>query len=433
MRTAGIISLLVAVCWSPSQGLAQDAGSILRDLDSPNYQTQRKAVQAAQKIQSGPILDKLLHLAAQASHANILGYACEALGHYRDPRIFAVLETVAVKKPRGWYPALIGLGLLGDSRSFAILVKAIEGPENRHVPRWSYAAEGLRHLGDKRAGAILAKMVRANVHDSKVYGEVPRAIFVLDQDLALELFFEVLQDERVYEHHGLHRYLSKVKTKAVRGQAIALLDHKSEAVQLHAIHILGHTADTGTISTLLTIMEQAKTGSRRQEAAINALGTSGHELAVPQLARHLGSENAAHRAAVAQALGKIGHVTATRSLVVALRKEEEIIPKLRLVEALGRVGDRRAITTLGDYLEDTTMLEQPETISMMWIFPYNTPVNHSAWWSIQKIRSGGKEPCDLSRLLAPKWGGRAVTKDKIEDAAKWWREQHGKSGFHLGK
>jgi HEAT repeat protein len=344
-----------------------------------------------------------------------------------------VLETVAVKKPRGWYPALIGLGLLGDSRSFAILVKAIEGPENRHVPRWSYAAEGLRHLGDKRAGAILAKMVRANVHDSKVYGEVPRAIFVLDQDLALELFFEVLQDERVYEHHGLHRYLSKVKTKAVRGQAIALLDHKSEAVQLHAIHILGHTADTGTISTLLTIMEQAKTGSRRQEAAINALGTSGHELAVPQLARHLGSENAAHRAAVAQALGKIGHVTATRSLVVALRKEEEIIPKLRLVEALGRVGDRRAITTLGDYLEDTTMLEQPETISMMWIFPYNTPVNHSAWWSIQKIRSGGKEPCDLSRLLAPKWGGRAVTKDKIEDAAKWWREQHGKSGFHLGK
>ena len=432
-RKRGAMILLAAAYLSPNEGLAQDAQSVLRDLDSSNYQTQRKAVQAAQKIQSGPILDKLLHLAAHASHSNILGYACEVLGHYRDPRIFAVLEAVAAKKPRGWRPALVGLGLLGDPRSFAILVKALESPDNRHVPRWDYAARGLRHLGDKRAVAVLAKMVRANVHDSNVYGEVSRTIFALDRDLATVLFFEVMQDERVYKHHGLHFHLDKAKTKAVRDRATALINHKSAAVQLQAIHILGHTADTRTISTLLTIMEQAKPGSGHREAAINALGTAGHELAVPQLARHLRSENAAHRAAVAQALGKIGHVTATRSLVVALRKEEDMIPKLRLIEALGRVGDLRATATLGDYLDDTTVLEQPMQISTMWIFPYNTPVNYAAWWSIQKMRSGGKEPCALGRLLSPKWGGRTVTKDKIEAAAKWWREQRGRPGFHFEK
>jgi HEAT repeat protein len=414
--------VLLAPLW------AQDSPTkdrVLRDLDSRNYQTQRRAVLAARKVRDPKILEKLLQLAVAARHPNIRGYACESLGHYRDPRIFPLLKKAATSGPVSTkMGALPGLGLLGDPRAFDVLVKALENRSD-----WGYAATGLRHLGDKRGAAPLADVFRRHRQDYAVFGAVAEAILALDADLGENLFFWAICDPKTYRQHRLDRLLGQLRQPSVRQSARKLLKNKDIKVQKTGLRILGGCGDAGTVAVLLKVMDGEE--NLRLEA-IRALGDLGHELAVPQVARYLVGKSDKQRAVAAEALGKIGHGTAVRSLVQALQKETEILPKLWMIEALGRIGDKRAVSELGRHLKDDTVFQQPMDISSIWGFPYNVPVSWTAWWAITSIRKGKPEK-PLRKLLQFHGHGTELKKSDIATATSWWQDHRDKPGYSCRK
>lgn len=397
------------------------AARILEDLDSRSYQTQRRAVLAARKVKGPAILAKLLELAVGARHPNIRGYACESLGHYRDPRIFPLLKEAAVSGPISTrMGALPGLGLLQDARSYPLLVKTLDDRDN-----WNYAATGLRHLGDPRAAAVLADIFRRHRQDHHVFGVVADTILALDEDLARDLFFWAIEDPKTWPHHRLERLLGRIRSPAVRQRAQKLLAHEDIRIQKTGVRILGGCGDVATVAVLLKVMDGSE--PLRLEA-IRALGELGHELAVPQVARYLSADSAEVRAVVAEALGRIGHATAVRSLVLVLREETDMVPRLRMIEALGRVGDKQAVAELGRHLRDDTVLPQPMATSSISSFPYNTPVSWVAWWALVCIREG-KPPRPLNQLFQFHGRGAKVKESEIESATKWWREHRDKPGY----
>jgi HEAT repeat protein len=421
-----LAATLCAQGTGPQDATAPTTQQILKDLDSSNYQKQRRAVLAARKVKEPAILEKLLQLAVHARHPNIKGYACETLGHYRDPRIFPLLrEAVTSGPPSTRMGALPGLGLLRDRRSYQLLARALKDQRSN----WSYAATGLHHLGDKRGAEPLADVFRKHLHDHAVFGAVAEAILALDRDRAVDLFFAAIQDPKTFQHHRLDRLLGQVKTKDVRGRAQKLLAHEDLRVQRTGLRILGGCGDVGTVAVLLKVMDSDET--LRLEA-IRAIGELKHELAVPQVARYLSADSADERAVVAEALGKIGHGTAVRSLVLALHAEEEIIPRLRMIEALGLTRDKQAVAELGRHLTDETLLPQPMTMSSIASFPYNTPVSWAAWWAIACIRDS-KPPQPLRQMFRFLGQGKQVKKSDIESATKWWQEHRHKPGFSLQK
>jgi HEAT repeat protein len=397
---------------------------VLEDLDSGNYQTQRRAVLAARRVKEPAILDKLLQLAVDARHPNIKGYACETLGHYRDPRVFPVLQKAVTAGPISTrMGALPGLGLLQDPRSYQLLVKALEDHRNN----WGYAAKGLHHLGDKRGAAPLADIFRRHQHDHAVYGAVAETLLGLDPDRAIDLFFAAVLDEKVRQYYHLARLLGRTRSEAVRERAQQLLEHDDKQIQKTGIRILGQTGDIGTVAVLLRVMDSNE--GLRMEAVL-ALGELGHELAIPQIARYLSADNAAQRAVVARALGKIGHGTSVRYLVLALNQEAEIVPRLRMIEALGLIRDKQAVAELGRHLKDDTLREQPIKMSSIAPFPYNTPVNWAAWWAIASIRDN-KPPRPIRELFRFHGRGTQVKKSDIESATGWWQEHRDKPGYSL--
>ena len=441
MTRPHMLALLLAAA---SQVPAQDKTSVLRDLDSQTYQTQRRAVTAARTVRSEPIMEKIIELAEKAAHPNIRDYALETLGHYRDPRIFPILERTlsgTVKSVKvnasARLSALIAIGLQQNKRSFDILVKSLD-PPLEHLPRWRSwfaTSQGMRHLKDPRAAKHLARILRENLDQSDAYGSITEVIAELDPNLAVDQFFAILTNPRVYSHHNLTSLLGGIKSQEVRERATSLVLDKeqSESVRSHAAQILGQVADTRSISVLLTVMEQAEAQTSLKIAAVNALGETRHELAVPQLARYLRVDESDQRKAVAKALGRIGHATATRPLVQALRKEEELETRIRIIEALGRVGDRRAINVIGAYLDDEAVLHQPATVSRDWPFPHNTPVHFLTWWAIRRIRIG-KEPCSLGKLARPLTAtDKNAMLEKVRQTKIWWDEHRSKSEFRLRK
>ncbi len=304
------------------------------------------------------------------------------------------------------------------------MVGALEDRNN-----WSHAATGLRHLGDQRGAGPLAKVFRQHLHDHAVFGVVADAILALDPDMAKDLVFAAIQADNVYPHHRLDRLLGQIQTKAVRARAQKLLAHDNDRVRACGVHILGHVGDVGTVAVLLRVMDGDQT---LRLDAIRALGSLGHELAVPQMARHLRAESAPQRAVVAEALGRIRHRTAVRPLIIALRGEQETLPKLRIIEALGRIGDRRAVAELGKHLDDNSMHKQPLRVSSIWSYPYNAPVNWVAWWALRHVRDA-KPPRPINKLFTFHGRGTHVTQSDIEAARKWWQEQRHKPGFALNK
>ena len=70
---------------------------------------------------------------------------------------------------------------------------------------------------------------------------------------------------------------------------------------------------------------------------------------------------------------------------------------MRLIEALGRLGDKAAIEVLLPLIDDTTLLAQPKKVRSIWSFPWNARVHGAAVWAILTIRNG-KQPFRLADL-----------------------------------
>ena len=128
--------------------------------------------------------------------------------------------------------------------------------------------------------------------------------------------------------------------------------------------------------------------------AIHVLSAFANRKSVPALLAHL-ARRPEDRAPVIEALGKTKDPRAVAPLIATLLNEQELLPKMRLIEALGRLGDKAALDVLLPLARDETVLKQPRSISSVRGFPWNARIDAAAAWAIVKIRTG-KEPFPLA-------------------------------------
>lgn len=89
-----------------------------------------------------------------------------------------------------------------------------------------------------------------------------------------------------------------------------------------------------------------------RQAAAEALGSIGDNRAVSQLEASLNDYDGSVRRNAAEALGKIKHQGSVEALIDRLNKEEDEFTQYRLVKALGAIGSKDAIEPLKRFLQE---------------------------------------------------------------------------------
>jgi len=355
-----VVLLLLVLAWPVCGGEERSKKDLLAALSDPNYQVRRKAVLAVEGRKEPELLDRVLEIAEFDPHSNIRGYAADVLGTVRgDKRVFPLLAKMADKEDYGPQThAFVALGKLGDPRAKRILLDGL----GRQRGMRGYAAKGLGLLGDPEGFQPVARLLLEHADDPYVADMAPEALVrMLKPDALVFLrkhFVALPSHARVSVAWVLGRHPDE-KTRVMMED---LLKSEDRAVRLPAIHVLSELKNKKSTPALLA-----------------------HFARQPE-----------ERAPVVEALGKARDARAVAPLVAALRGENELLVKMRLIEALGRLGDKTAIEVLLPLIDDTTLLPQPQ-VSAIWGFPWNARVHGAAVWAILTIHNG-KEPFPLSDL-----------------------------------
>jgi len=207
--------------------------------------------------------------------------------------------------------ALKALRRLGDTRTVEAVVATACGDTDGTVRQ--LAIETLGGLGDKRAIGPL----RAVLHDDDPSLRASTALTLgqLGDERAAESLAEALKDD----------------DELVRRRAISAL---------------------GRIWELPPLVRLGDDGEAVRGRAASALGRRGDMRAVQPLIATLRDRDEAVCANAAMSLGYLGNVQAVEPLVSVLLTREEPTARMRATEALGRLGDRRAVGPLIVALED---------------------------------------------------------------------------------
>jgi HEAT repeat protein len=123
--------------------------------------------------------------------------------------------------------------------------------------------------------------------------------------------------------------------------------------QVAAGRSLGYRRETSAIAPMLELIGRAETPATVTSAILDALGRIGDSRALPALHRVLQeSPREELRADAATALGAIGAAESRAQLLIALRREPTLVGRAAIVSALGAWRDAEAIAALAALLDD---------------------------------------------------------------------------------
>lgn len=360
LRRVRVLLVVLLVVLPAVGGENRSKKELLAALASPNYQVKRKAVLAVEGRTEPELLDRLLAVATSDPNSNIRGFAAEVLGTFRDPRVFPVLARMAQEEEYGTRTsAYVGLGKLGDPRGRRVLLDGLAAGRGLR----GYAAQGLGLLGDPEGFGPVARAYLKHTDDPYLVELAPEALV------------------RILKPDGL---------AFLRKQFVALPRHARPAVA----RVLGRHPDEKTRRLMEGLLKSDDRTVRLP--AIQVLSAFADRKSTPALLAHL-ARTPEDRTEVIEALGRARDPQAAAPLLATLKKEGDLVAKMRLIEALGRVGDKRAIDVLKPMLHDTTLLPQPRGISAVYGFPWSTRVHAAAAWAVLTIRDG-KEPFPVADL-----------------------------------
>ena len=133
---------------------------------------------------------------------------------------------------------------------------------------------------------------------------------------------------------------------------IRQLSDGNNAIRMGAVKKLGAFREKKAVPYLSDLLAQDNNLWVRVECAI-ALGNIGDVLGVDPLLAALESNNPPVRREAATALGKIGDPGSVENLMIRLRKDNNRLVRIRIIEALGLFGDKRVKDTISAYLTDS--------------------------------------------------------------------------------
>ncbi len=156
---------------------------------------------------------------------------------------------------------------------------------------------------------------------------------------------ERLKSPRLEERLRVIRELARMENPRTINHLIVALDDPSNSVQELASYTLARLGQP-SVDPLLDSLRSATEGARR--ATTRTLGAIWD---FPKIVE-LGTQDVPTRRRAAEALGKVGDNRAVLPLIAALRDSDERV-RIRAAQSLGRIGDSRAVDPLMRALEQS--------------------------------------------------------------------------------
>lgn len=248
--------------------------------------------------------------------------AATRLGSLKDPRAIPPLVSVLKDRDRSVREAAIGaLTAIGEPSVVAMGVCL----EDAELTVQEAASAVLASIADSRVREPLIRALASSdwivrMHAAKALGRIGH------QD-AVPALIPLLQDKVKAVREEVAAALAAIGDAAVPA-LLAALQHQEWLVRLHAVESLGKSKSPQAVEALLSVVFNDPDTAVREDAV--------------------------------RALGDIGAPQAVDFLYVVMKD-----PRLRLfaVEALGRIGDRRAVPVLLDVLAGRNVPEAGRMVS----------------------------------------------------------------------
>ncbi len=301
-----------------------------------------------------------LLIAVQASDPALRAMAAERLGRHRAPGVYEALAKALGDPHRSVrMAAATGLGRLRDRRAVqalgALLTDADPGVRGR-------AVDALAALGDFRAAEAVATVL--DDPEPEVRRRAMVALGVLGDPAGAEAARKALADpaQRMDAIRTIVRLKDRLAVKPLC--EVLLADPKAE-VRRAAAEALRELASPEAADALRKAMTDGSPLVRLEAAkALGLLAQRGEvsgealEDLLDRLARDLKGGDVAARRSAAWTLGRVGTDRALDLLVGAMNDPEPPV-RWSVMEALGALGDLRAVPPLIDFLERQIKAEGP--------------------------------------------------------------------------
>jgi HEAT repeat protein len=190
------------------------------------------------------------------------------------------------------------------------------------------------------------------------------------ENMAIPFLVTALMDQNPGVQQAAIDILIEINTPDVVSSVIPLLrDELSAPLRNMAVEILSRTG-ARDVESIGRLLREENSDVRRFAADI--LGAIGDNRSVTALVGALKDENPNVRSSAANSLGMMGGRAAVDPLIEALDTEKEEWVLFSLIEALGKIGDKRVIAHLTHFLEDES--ETLKIAALEALKRFNVPV-----------------------------------------------------------
>ncbi|MEZ6056339.1 MAG: HEAT repeat domain-containing protein [Planctomycetaceae bacterium] len=291
----------------------------------------------------------------------------------KDGRIVSMLEPVYPHLPRSLkLQVLKDLPLLKDPSAFGLILKELQSEDGSTVRA---ALHGLGQMNDRRAVLPLLQFILTQPGErlrgldalQKIEGTTPLLLETLDSstnDSLTHLVIEALGRRKDPRSVGtMERFLSHRSTVMrshtaemlagfgeghSTGALVKVLHDPADQVRLHALTAIVQCPDPRYAPSVLPLLGDESRDVRL--LAIEAIGACGDRRAVEALRPWLQSDDADATIVAAEALGRLGDKDSAPLIIAKLEVVGEDPTQqpatLRLIDALRRIGDERAVLPL---------------------------------------------------------------------------------------
>ena len=307
---------------------------------------------------------KLMKDLRQDENENVQRRAPEVLVEIGEPAVEPLIRELKDKKVR--WGAVKALRNIGDVRAVEPLIRVLKD-EDGFIR--GYVAEALGTIGDERAVEPLIQALKDKEYDAR--RDSAEALGKIGEP-AVEPLIRALKDTCGGVRWGAAKVLGEIgDARAIEPLVQAMKDEEYD-VQRYAVEALVKVGDKRAIEPLTQALKdnvqknvaealeemswQPKDDTEKVYYLIaknewDELVKLGKTAVEPLIQTLKDNKDCEFREKAAEALGEIGDARAVEPLILAL-KDEEGYGQGYAAEALGKVGDARAVEPLIQYLKD---------------------------------------------------------------------------------
>jgi HEAT repeat protein len=292
-----------------------------------------EAARALGRTKSATALDPL-RKALNSPHAKLSASAAVALGELADADSLAAIREVARGDESDRELFELARAKLKDVTLLPQIESRLRG---KGEAEFYHERQLLREIGKAALPTLLDWIEDPQ---AKVRMTAAVALVSIDDVAATDALMLAMSDldweVRDFAALGLSRERRTVPV------LIRALSDPNRSVQCSAIHALGTLKDESAVPALIN--KVGHIGWLLYDPAVRALVLTGRASFTPALAAYKGNHPYKHELAIV--LGRVGDARAVPDLIKGLSDPRELVV-LRSAEALGRLGDRRAVQPLG--------------------------------------------------------------------------------------